>query len=405
MKHLYKIIFLTLVASGCAHNSLSSSPLRPNCDASESRIFSWTETGTTLTLVPGWRRTVESDDNSERSWRSTDGATFSIRVALYKPAYGNRSIEDETNGFYNDHKKYGEEDLRYLEIDGVRGVHYLRDDKSMDAESRPQDEKRIIWNAQRLYNGERQIINVTILAPATSFSTQRDQLYCLLQSIKFSQGGDVATNGNRTSDTNSGSPESSGIFNAFYVVVSIPGDDEFYFGKRRVPYAQIVTEIDKQLRDRPESEQTVYIKAGLEATFGTVVRLIDDVRAVGYQQIGMVANKQGQPQTETTLKRGKVPPKKEVSESKSAEEQSARNDQLVINVEKRAAGISIRVGGTSVPIEGLAEHTRSFLETQSSRKAIIIASPAIEYRLVAPIISELKRAGANSIRLAIRVQQ
>ena len=62
--------------------------------------------------------TIEADRVSFR-WRGPNNTRFGVNVSMYEPEYGNRSIEGETNSFYRDHK--GDEDLRFLEIDGVRG--------------------------------------------------------------------------------------------------------------------------------------------------------------------------------------------------------------------------------------------------------------------------------------------
>ena len=148
--------------------------------------------GQILACLSIWRRvwTIDndSDDQGQRTWIGPDNSRFSVRVAPYKPEYGNRSIEDETTTFYEDHKRHGgEEDLRYLEVDGVKGIHYLRDEKGWDRNYQPQDEKLINWNTQRMYRGARQSINVTLSTSSRKFIKSRGTLYGLLQSIKFTQ--------------------------------------------------------------------------------------------------------------------------------------------------------------------------------------------------------------------------
>ena len=93
-----------------------------------------------------------------------------------------------TKDFFKTHENSGEDDLRYLEVDGVKGVHYLRDEKGWDESYRPQDQKHITWIAQRKYNGTRQIIMVTLSSPSRNFAKHRETLYWLLQSIRFRTG-------------------------------------------------------------------------------------------------------------------------------------------------------------------------------------------------------------------------
>ena len=190
MKNLFTIILLTLLSTGChaiGSKSTSNPQVKANFDSKNSRTFVWAETGLAFTLLQGWHRDDDGEDDEGRSWVGPGNSKFSVSVHVYQPEHGNRSIEDETNDFYEDHKRSGEEDLRYLEIDGVRGVHYLRDEKGWDQNYQPQDEKFIIWNAQRMYKGARHIINARVSSPTNNFTKDRDTLYALLQSIKFTQ--------------------------------------------------------------------------------------------------------------------------------------------------------------------------------------------------------------------------
>src|SRR5258708_17927939 len=278
----FAIIFLMFLSAGChsaASNSSSKPHLNANPDLKGTRTFVWAETGMILTLTEGWRRNLENDDNSERAWISRDNSRFSVRVATYKVDNGSGSIEDETNGFYQDHKKGGEEDLRYLEIDGIKGVHYLRNEKGFDKNYASQDEKRIIWNAQRMYKGGRQIINVTVSSPTQGFTKDHETLYGLLQSIKFTQndGGSLTS-----AEQVIGKPSA---------VLSVPTDAEIYLGKQRIARAEVANEVDKLLRDQPEDKQIAYIKCASDVKYGTVVGIVDDIVSFAYEKIVLAADK------------------------------------------------------------------------------------------------------------------
>ena len=182
------VVLATVFLAGCyTAGNQSSTITKSNAtpDLKNTQTFVWAETGLSLALTKGWRMDSEINDDNQRKMIGPDNSRFSVWVTTYESQFGNRSIEDETNDFYKAHENSGEEDLRYLEVDGVKGVHYLRNDKGWDEKYQPQDQKHIIWNAQRMYNGTQQGINVTISCPSRNFAKDRETLYWLLQSIKF----------------------------------------------------------------------------------------------------------------------------------------------------------------------------------------------------------------------------
>src|SRR3712207_2957771 len=73
-------------------------------------------------------------------------------------------------------------------------------------------------------------------------------------------------------------------------VVSIPWDGEFYFGRDRVTQAEIPDRIKETFRDKPPSEQVVYIRAGLDVSYETIVSVIETIRGAGLDQIALVKN-------------------------------------------------------------------------------------------------------------------
>ena len=78
-------------------------------------------------------------------------------------------------------------------------------------------------------------------------------------------------------------------------VVSIPADGELYFGKVRVAEAGLPEKMKEALKDKPPDEQIVYIKAGVFVRYGSVVSVIDAMRAAGFDRIGLVADKKNPP--------------------------------------------------------------------------------------------------------------
>jgi biopolymer transport protein TolR len=76
------------------------------------------------------------------------------------------------------------------------------------------------------------------------------------------------------------------------VVISIPNDVEYYLGKRRLRKEQLAEEVQRMLeRIKNEQDRIVYIKSGAGVTYGDVVNVINEVRKIGVDKIGLVADK------------------------------------------------------------------------------------------------------------------
>ena len=200
MKLLLSTILLTISLT-CNINNCA--PANAGGDASDSQLTptgndkaggartTLDEQGLSFILPTGWRKDESAEaDDGELAWRGLGKTKLSITVSIHKPEYGGRSIEEETERFYRVHKEGGSEDARLLEIGGVRGVHFLVDGESWEVASgspRRDFYRFIRWSAQRMYKGERQILSVILSAPVSSFSSQRDTLYGILNSIEFIQ--------------------------------------------------------------------------------------------------------------------------------------------------------------------------------------------------------------------------
>ncbi len=76
------------------------------------------------------------------------------------------------------------------------------------------------------------------------------------------------------------------------VVIAIPNNGEYYLGKEKVGKDQLQTKIGKMLElIKKEEDKVVYIKSGVDVTYGDVVGVINEVRALGVDKIGLVADK------------------------------------------------------------------------------------------------------------------
>jgi len=76
------------------------------------------------------------------------------------------------------------------------------------------------------------------------------------------------------------------------VVISILNDVEYYIGTKRLPKEQIGAEVQRMLEKvKNEQDRIVYIKSGVGVNYGDVVDVINEVRKVGVDKIGLVADK------------------------------------------------------------------------------------------------------------------
>jgi len=76
------------------------------------------------------------------------------------------------------------------------------------------------------------------------------------------------------------------------IVISIPNDGEYYLAKKRLQREQLADEVDKLLEKiKNEQDKIVYIKSGVGVSYGDVVNVINEVRKLGVDKIGLVADK------------------------------------------------------------------------------------------------------------------
>lgn len=75
------------------------------------------------------------------------------------------------------------------------------------------------------------------------------------------------------------------------VIISIPKDGDYYLGKKKVNLDDLKTSVEKALANKKEEDKIVYIRSGVEVSYGEVVKVINAVREKGVDKIGLVADK------------------------------------------------------------------------------------------------------------------
>src|ERR1041385_670138 len=76
------------------------------------------------------------------------------------------------------------------------------------------------------------------------------------------------------------------------VVIAIPDEGKYYLGKELVTKEQLSDRVEKMLNNiKKEEDKVVYIKSGIGVPYGDVVSVINVVRGLGVDKIGLVADK------------------------------------------------------------------------------------------------------------------
>jgi biopolymer transport protein TolR len=76
------------------------------------------------------------------------------------------------------------------------------------------------------------------------------------------------------------------------IVISIPADGKYYVGKQELAKEQLAEKVDTMLKGiKNEQDRIVYIKSSVGVSYGDVVNVINEVRKLGVDKIGLVADK------------------------------------------------------------------------------------------------------------------
>jgi hypothetical protein len=207
MKHLPIIFVMVLAVAACnlsdrfkkssSSNSSSSSsssdtgtkigndPVeRPNPTSAETAAVAggkevkWDQQGISWTLPPNWKQ--QSVNNDTFSYGG-DGAFLIVSISAMSAEF---PTDISLRAFHEGAKvreKNGQVDeLKWLELDGARGVEFR--------ESKPQmadDIRRLQWMTYRKYAGQTQLVNFILSTSGGKFDQHKDELYGILFSTKI----------------------------------------------------------------------------------------------------------------------------------------------------------------------------------------------------------------------------
>ena len=179
------------------------------------------------------------------------------------------------------------------------------------------------------------------------------------------------------------------------MVISIPTDDEFYFGKVRVALAVIPEKVKQALGNKPPEEQIVYVKASVFVKYGTVVSVINAVRTVGIEQIGLVSEKK---KHTDGLRGPDVVQRMPVSKGSRSSGVTLSLDPPVIDVRSRTR---FRLNSKPILLSRLERQLQELLDGRERKTVFIKAPSKMAYGDVIKVIDIAKGVGAQPIGLQI----
>jgi biopolymer transport protein TolR len=70
------------------------------------------------------------------------------------------------------------------------------------------------------------------------------------------------------------------------VLVAVMRDGSVYFGNDKIPVDQLTNKVKDRIANK--QDKVVYVKADARSKFGAVVEVVDNVRAAGVDQLGLL---------------------------------------------------------------------------------------------------------------------
>jgi hypothetical protein len=138
----------------------------------------WDQQGITWTLPANWKKM--SAETEQFQYSGGDGAFLIVNISLLDESFPtDASLKATYDGKKTDKKNGKVDELRYLELDGVKGVQFR------ESPEKPDDFKRMQWLAYRKYAGQTQLVNVMFSTTNKNFAKHQDEFYAILYSTKL----------------------------------------------------------------------------------------------------------------------------------------------------------------------------------------------------------------------------
>jgi hypothetical protein len=146
------------------------------------RQIQWDQQGMSWTAPPQWKQ--DSNESKELVWSSPGGDEAAHLIVSISPMDESFPTDVSIKAFYDGartRQKNGEVDeLKWLEIDGLKGVQFRESNPE-----KPDGFRRLQWLAYRKYAGQVQMVNVMLSSNGRGFPKHQDEMYGVLYSTKL----------------------------------------------------------------------------------------------------------------------------------------------------------------------------------------------------------------------------
>jgi hypothetical protein len=142
----------------------------------------WDQQGMSWTVPPGWKEVT--NESKELVWSSPGGSDGANLIVSISPMDESFPTDISIKAFYDGAKtraKNGEVDeLKWLEIDGLKGVQFREANPE-----KPDGFRRLQWMAYRKYAGQVQFVNLMLSSNGRGFPKHQDEMYGIMYSTKI----------------------------------------------------------------------------------------------------------------------------------------------------------------------------------------------------------------------------
>jgi hypothetical protein len=203
MKQISVLLFLGLVlslcnltnktktaneSSGSGTSGSSDSVEKANPTAAQTGALAggttanWDNQGMSWSVPPNWKEA--SKEGKSLLWRSPGGGDAANLIVSISPMDESFPTDVSIKAFYDGamtrFKNHEVDELKWLEIDGVKGVQFRESDPET-----PDGIRRLQWLAYRKFAGQTQMVNVMLSTSGKDFPRHQDAMYGVLYSTKL----------------------------------------------------------------------------------------------------------------------------------------------------------------------------------------------------------------------------
>lgn len=187
------------------------------------------------------------------------------------------------------------------------------------------------------------------------------------------------------------------------VVVTIDADNDFRVGREKVTRSGMAQAVKERLKDKPPEEQTVYVMAASPVSYGTVVSVVDDIRATGVETVGLAAYlpakekgcpkpAEGRPEGEGRAEDSRVRRHLMPALTHTAE--------IIVRVNSVVDGNpQVELNYEPMPLAELTATLKALLEGREDKTVIITARGDMPYCDVRRVMDAVREAGAGASKL------